>query len=100
MVSREDTLVGFRLLSRLAACVIAVGLAGAAAADDYPNRPVKLVMGFGPGGLGDITGRAIAQRMSPSLGKPMVIENMPGAGGDGGRPRWRVQRRTAIRCCG
>ena len=81
MVSREDTLVGFRLLSRLAACVIAVGLAGAAAADDYPNRQVKLVMGFGPGGLGDIAGRAIAQRMSPSLGKPMVIENMPGAGG-------------------
>jgi tripartite-type tricarboxylate transporter receptor subunit TctC len=81
MALREGTLVGFRLPSRLAACVIAVGLAGTAAADDYPNRPVKLVMGFGPGGLGDIAGRAIAQRMSPSLGKPMVIENMPGAGG-------------------
>ena len=74
-------MIGSRLASWLAAGAIAVGLAGAAAADDYPNRPVKLVMGFGPGGLGDIAGRAIAQKMSPSLGKPMVIENMPGAGG-------------------
>jgi tripartite-type tricarboxylate transporter receptor subunit TctC len=58
-----------------------LGLVGPAIADDYPSRPVKLVMGFGPGGLGDIAGRAIAQKMAPSLGKPVVIENMPGAGG-------------------
>jgi tripartite-type tricarboxylate transporter receptor subunit TctC len=65
----------------LAICFVALGLVAPAVANDYPSRPVKLVMGFGAGGLGDIAGRAIAQRMAPSLGKPVVIENMPGAGG-------------------
>jgi tripartite-type tricarboxylate transporter receptor subunit TctC len=74
-------LIRSRIACRLAACVLALGLAAPATADDYPSRPVKLVMGFGPGGLGDIAGRAIAQRMAPSLGKAVVIENMPGAGG-------------------
>ena len=38
-------------------------------------------MGFGPGGLGDIAGRAIGEVMSKSIGQPVIIENMPGAGG-------------------
>ncbi|MPZ41557.1 MAG: tripartite tricarboxylate transporter substrate binding protein [Rhizobiales bacterium] len=50
-------------------------------AQDFPNRPVKIVVGFGPGGLGDVTVRAVAQKMQASLGKPVVVENMPGAGG-------------------
>jgi tripartite-type tricarboxylate transporter receptor subunit TctC len=50
-------------------------------AQDFPSRPVKIVMGFGPGGLGDIAGRSIAQAMTGPLGKPVIIENMPGAGG-------------------
>ena len=66
---------------RLAATVVILGLAGAASAQEYPSRPVRLVMGFGPGGLGDIAGRAIGQVMSQSIGQPVVIENMPGAGG-------------------
>jgi tripartite-type tricarboxylate transporter receptor subunit TctC len=49
-------------------------------ADDFPSRPVRLIMGFGAGGLGDIAGRAIGQKMSESLGKPVVVENLPGAG--------------------
>ena len=65
----------------LAATVLFLGLAGAASAQEYPSRPVRLVMGFGPGGLGDIAGRAIGQVMSQSIGQPVVIENMPGAGG-------------------
>ena len=65
----------------LAATVVFLGLAGAASAQEYPSRPVRLVMGFGPGGLGDIAGRAIGQVMSQSIGQPVVIENMPGAGG-------------------
>jgi tripartite-type tricarboxylate transporter receptor subunit TctC len=51
------------------------------AAQDFPSRPVKIVMGFGAGGLGDIAGRAIGQVMSQSIGQPVIIENMPGAGG-------------------
>lgn len=49
--------------------------------EDYPARPIKIIVGFGPGGLGDVTARLVAQKMSNSMGKPVVIENMPGAGG-------------------
>ena len=67
----------------LGCCLAAIGLLATANAQDYPARPIKIVVGFGPGGLGDITARAVAQKMSDSLGKPVVIENMPGAGGIG-----------------
>jgi tripartite-type tricarboxylate transporter receptor subunit TctC len=62
-------------------CLVSLGVLAAANAQDYPARPIKIVVGFGPGGLGDITARAVAQKMSDSFGKPVVIENMPGAGG-------------------
>jgi tripartite-type tricarboxylate transporter receptor subunit TctC len=65
----------------LCACTMALGAMTAAAAQDFPSRTVKIVMGFGPGGLGDIAGRAIGQVMSKAIGQPVVIENMPGAGG-------------------
>ena len=67
----------------LGCCLVAIGLLATASAQDYPARPIKIVVGFGPGGLGDITARAVAQKMSDSLGKPVVVENMPGAGGNG-----------------
>ena len=56
-------------------------LTAPAAAQEFPSRTVKIVMGFGPGGLGDIAGRAIGEVMSKSIGQPVMIENMPGAGG-------------------
>jgi tripartite-type tricarboxylate transporter receptor subunit TctC len=65
----------------LAVCVICAAASGPALAEEFPARTVKIVMGFGPGGLGDIAGRAIGQVMSQSIGQPVVIENMPGAGG-------------------
>ena len=74
-------MIEWQMSRRLAAAVVVLGLAGAASAQEYPSRPVRLVMGFGPGGLGDIAGRAIGQVMSQSIGQPVVIENMPGAGG-------------------
>jgi tripartite-type tricarboxylate transporter receptor subunit TctC len=67
-----------RLIAALAAGAF---LSATATAQEFPSRPVKIVMGFGAGGLGDISGRAIAQQLSVSLGKPVIIENMPGAGG-------------------
>jgi tripartite-type tricarboxylate transporter receptor subunit TctC len=63
-----------------AAFAAAVGLSVPASAQDFPSRPVRMIMGFGPGGLADIAGRAIGQVMSQSIGQPVVIENMPGAG--------------------
>ena len=72
---------GPRVVCWLAACVASLCLFGVAKAQDFPSRPIKLVMGFGAGGLGDIAGRAIGQKMSQAIGQPVVIENMPGAGG-------------------
>jgi tripartite-type tricarboxylate transporter receptor subunit TctC len=66
---------------QLAAATAAVSaLPRIAAALDYPNRPVRLVIGFPPGGPTDIYGRLIGQWLSQRLGQPFVIENRPGAG--------------------
>lgn len=51
------------------------------ASSDYPNRPVKLIVPFTPGGSTDIVARHIADKLRESLGQPFVIENKPGAGG-------------------
>jgi tripartite-type tricarboxylate transporter receptor subunit TctC len=61
----------------------AVLLAGIidATAQEWPQRPIRVVVPFGPGGGSDIVGRIIAQSMQERLGQPVVIENRPGAGG-------------------
>ena len=48
----------------------------------YPDRPVRLIVGFPAGGVGDITARLIGQQLSQRLGQPFVVENRPGAGGN------------------
>ncbi|HEX5212562.1 MAG TPA: tripartite tricarboxylate transporter substrate binding protein [Pseudolabrys sp.] len=61
-------------------CLAALPLAPAAAAD-YPNRAIKMMVPFAPGGGTDILGRIIAQRLSEKWGQPVVVENQPGASG-------------------
>jgi tripartite-type tricarboxylate transporter receptor subunit TctC len=52
--------------------------AGAALAQDFPSRPIRLIVPYGPGGVTDITARITAPRMAEELGQPVVIENRPG----------------------
>jgi tripartite-type tricarboxylate transporter receptor subunit TctC len=59
----------------------ALALAPAGHAQDWPNRPVQIVVSSGAGGAADIIARMIAEKLSPALGQPVVIENRTGAGG-------------------
>ena len=69
-----------RAMATLAMLLLALAAAGAHA-QEYPVRSVKVLVGFGPGGLGDIVTRAVAQKLADQMGQPFVVENMPGAGG-------------------
>jgi tripartite-type tricarboxylate transporter receptor subunit TctC len=55
--------------------------AGAAAQPAFPSRPVTLMVGFAPGGPSDVVARLLAPGMGAELGQPVVVENLPGAGG-------------------
>jgi len=71
----------FRPLGALlaAACLLGIGAAADAA---YPEQPVRLVVGFPPGGGGDLYGRAIATALGKQLGKTVFVDNRVGAGGN------------------
>ena len=65
----------------IAALAASVLLAAPAAAQDYPSKPIRIIVPFGPGGGGDIVGRIFGQALQEKLGQPVVIENKPGAAG-------------------
>ena len=64
-----------------------IGLAASAAAQNYPTRPVTMIIPFAAGGPTDVLGRIVGQRMSELLGQQVVIENVGGAGGMTGSKR-------------
>ena len=65
-----------------ATCCAALMLSAVAiCAQNYPSKPIRLIVPFGPGGVGDITSRAVAQKMSEAMGQQVVIDNRPSAGG-------------------
>jgi tripartite-type tricarboxylate transporter receptor subunit TctC len=77
----------FRLIAKIAAAAALFGLAVPAQAQDWPTRPVTLVVPFAAGGPVDTIARIMAARMSELLGQQLVIENVGGAGGMTGANR-------------
>jgi tripartite-type tricarboxylate transporter receptor subunit TctC len=64
------------------AVLLAASVAFQASAQSYPNRPIKMLVGFPPGGSADVVARVAADELSKELGVPVVVENKPGAGGN------------------
>lgn len=63
------------------AALLFIGLAGGAAAQSYPDKPVHIVVGFAPGGAADVLARTIGQGLTERWSQPVVVENRPGASG-------------------
>jgi len=72
------------MTARFMALVLCTLVLSAGAQEQYPSRPVRFILPFPPGGGTDILGRLIAERLSASLGQPVVTENRGGAGGNVG----------------
>jgi len=62
--------------------ILATGLIAGAAAQDYPVRPIRIVVAYTPAGATDILARAVGQKMSDAWGQPVIIDNRPGAAGN------------------
>ncbi len=65
----------------IAALLLITAFAGTASAEDFPSRPVHMIVAFAPGGTADFTARVIADKMQKLLGQPIAVENKPGANG-------------------
>jgi len=67
---------------QIASATFAVMLATAAQAQNYPDRPIRLLVAFPPGGASDLVARVVGQSLSVRLGQPVVVENRPGSNGN------------------
>src|SRR5215468_1135695 len=74
-------MTGQGLVLALAAALLATPIAGPVSAQDYPSRPVRIIVPFGAGGPADVTARQIGNILQESFGQPFVVENRTGAGG-------------------
>ena len=79
--SEETTMPVLKRLFQVSLWCIALSIGSAANAQTWPSRPIKLIVPTGPGAATDIMARLIAESVSRTLGRPMFVENMPGASG-------------------
>src|SRR5580704_7152148 len=77
-VSREKLSVRSSMHFAFAACIATLVPVFGAAADDWPDRPIRVLTTTSPGGISDVFMRALAEKLGPKLGQPLVIENRPG----------------------
>src|SRR5262245_17863358 len=71
-----------RNLMRTLLLVLAAAAAFAAQAQDYPNKPIRIIVPFAPGGVADNSARVVAEPLGQRLGTQVVVENRPGASGN------------------
>jgi len=69
-----------RVIAWLAAGMVTLFVAGSVVAQPYPSKPLKIVVGYPPGGSGDFLTRLAADELQKDLGQPVIVENKPGAG--------------------
>ena len=81
-----------------AAAVSALCVAQSASSQNYPVRPIRILIAQAPGSTTDIVSRILGNKLGESLGQPMVIDARPGAGGTLGTDSPRVQPRMATHC--
>src|SRR5262245_21246869 len=80
--ARKATRDVVTMLARLTIVVAAAAVPGAAGAQvKFPERPVRIIVPFGPGGVADLTTRLVGEKLGARLGQRFVVENVPGAGG-------------------
>ena len=72
---------------RIAFTTLLLLTAGQAAAQNYPDRTIRMIVGFTPGSATDISGRMFAQKLSEAWSVPVTVENIPGGGGSVGGER-------------
>jgi hypothetical protein len=72
---------------------------GAGAQSDFPSRPISLLVPFAPGGIADLTARAVAEHMGKSLGQPVVVETNPAPAASSPARPWPLPGLMATRCC-
>ena len=72
----------FGIILRSSAFILCCALASAACAQQYPSKPIRILVAYTPAGTTDILARAIGQKMSEAWGQPVIVDNRPGANGN------------------